>query len=90
MIDNLNKFYNSRKEVIKFFRDYIEIISDAGCKAKKDGAGFKILTPKQMFQILPIALRQVKAGNYSVSLLNEIKQIVILSINQSKLPKSIQ
>ena len=35
MIDNLNKFYNSRKEVIKFFRDYIEIISDPGCKAKK-------------------------------------------------------
>ena len=25
MIDNLNKFYNSREEVIYFFRDYIEI-----------------------------------------------------------------
>ena len=29
MIDNLNKFYNSREEVIYFFRDYIEILSDA-------------------------------------------------------------
>ena len=27
MIDNLNKFYNSREEVINFFRDYIEILS---------------------------------------------------------------
>ena len=29
-----------------------------------------------MLQILPIALAQVKAGNNSQSLLNEIKQIV--------------
>ena len=36
----------------------------------------KILSPKQMLQRLPIALAQVKAGNNSESLLNEIKQIV--------------
>ena len=36
----------------------------------------KILTPKQMVQRLPIALAQVKAGNNSESLLNEIRQIV--------------
>ena len=35
-----------------------------------------MLTPKQMFQRLPIALAQVKAGNYSERLLNEIRQIV--------------
>ena len=29
VIDNLNKFYNSREEVINFFRDYIEMLSDA-------------------------------------------------------------
>ena len=28
--------------------------------------GIKILTPKQMLQKLPIALAQVKAGNYSL------------------------
>ena len=56
MIDNLNKFYNSREEVINFFRDYIDMISDAGYKAKQDGAGRKILTPKQMLQRLIIAL----------------------------------
>ena len=38
--------------------------------------GLKILTPKQILQRLPIALAQIKAGNNSESLLNEIKQIV--------------
>ena len=36
----------------------------------------KILAPKQILQRLPIALAQVKAGNNSESLLNEIRQIV--------------
>ena len=43
----------------------------------------KILTPKQMLQRLPIAFAQVKAGNNSESLLNEIGQIVY-SLYQSK------
>ena len=37
---------------------------------------FKILTPNQMLKRLPIALAEVKAGNNSESLLNEIKQIL--------------
>ena len=41
-----------------------------------DNSKLKILTPKQMFQRLPIALPQVKAGNISENLLNEIRQIV--------------
>ena len=47
------------------------------------GKGLKILTPKQMLQRLPIALAQVKAGNNSENLLNEIRQI-IYSLYQSK------
>ena len=35
-----------------------------------------MLTPKQKFQRLLIALAQVKAGNISENLLNEIKQIM--------------
>ena len=42
----------------------------------KQGAGLKILTPKQMLQRFPIALAQVKAGNNSEGLLNKIRQIV--------------
>ena len=39
------------------------------------GEGLKILTSKQMLQILPITLAQVKADNTSDNLLNEIRQI---------------
>ena len=39
------------------------------------GEGLKILTPNQMLKRLLIALAQVKAGNNSESLLNEIRQI---------------
>ena len=45
--------------------------------------GLKILTPKQMLQRLPIAFTQIKAGNNSESLLNEIRQIAY-SLCQSK------
>ena len=86
MIDNLNKCYSSRAEVINFFRDYIKMLSDANYDSKHSetkGKGLKILTPKQMLQRLPIALAQVKAGNNSESLLNEIRQIVY-SLHQSK------
>ena len=80
MIDNLTKFYNSREEVINFCRDYVKMLSDANYNAKQnetrqDGAGLKILTPKQMLQKLPKVLAQVKAGNNSESLLNEIRKI---------------
>ena len=86
MIENLNKFYNSRKEVINFFKDYIETLSGANYNAKQNetkGTGLKILTPKQMLQRLPIAL----AGNNSESLLNEIRQIVYSLYQSKQIPK---
>ena len=51
------------------------MVSKAKAKAKT-GTGLKILNPKQLLQRLPIALSQVKAGNDSESLFNEIRQIV--------------
>ena len=45
------------------------MVSEAKHKTTK-GAGFKILTPKQLLQRLPIALAQVKAENNAESLLN--------------------
>ena len=41
-----------------------------------DNSKFKILTPKQIIQRLPIALAQVKAADKSEMLLNEIRQII--------------
>ena len=40
------------------------------------GQGLKILTPQQMITRLPILLAQLKAGNNSQKLKNEIRQIV--------------
>ena len=91
-INNLEKFYLSREEVINFFRDYIEMLSDANYDAKQnetEGKGLKILTPKQMLQRLAIALAQVKAGNNSESLLNEIKQIVYSLYQPKQITKEV-
>ena len=49
----------------------------------QEGEGLKILTPNQMLKRLAITLAQVKVGNNSESLLNEIKQIVY-SLYRSK------
>ena len=59
------------------------MILEAKRLAKQEGKGLKILTLKQMLQRLPIALAQIKAGNNSERLLNEIRQIVY-SLYQSK------
>ena len=77
--------YKARNEAIKFYDDYSSIMSEAKYRATKGfkATGLKILTPKQMLQRLPIALAQVKSGNNSESLLNEIRQIVY-SLYQSK------
>ena len=48
---------------------------DSNYKAKPDETKKTGLTPKQMLRRLPIALAQVKEGNNSENLLNEIRQV---------------
>ena len=72
-LENIKLLYKSRGAVIKLFNDYSSFVFEAKHKAKY--GGLKILTPKQMLQRLTIALAQVKAGNTSKNLLNEIRQI---------------
>ena len=79
---NIETLYKARIETIKLYDDYYLMMSEEKTKVTK-GTGIKILSPKQMLQRLPIALAQVKAGNNSESLLNEIRQIVH-SLYQSK------
>ena len=92
VINNLEKFYNSREEVLNFFRDCVEMLADANYNAKQNETmekGLKILTPKQMLQRLPIAHEQVKAGNNSEKLLMKSEKIFILCISQKKLLKKM-
>ena len=68
------------------------MMSEAKSKAKQNetrGKGVKILTPKQMLQRLPVALAQVKAGNNSRNLLNEIRQIIYALYQSKEITKKV-
>ena len=84
VLKNLYNFFEGREKVLNAFESKIFSIKSKGSGLlNTDHSKLKILTPKQMLQRLPIALAQVKAGNNSESLLNEIRQIVY-SLYQSK------
>ena len=51
------------------------------------GKGLKILTPRQMLTRLPISLAQLKAGNNSEKLKNEIRQLLYSLYRSQKLTK---
>ena len=79
VLHNIEMLYKARNSVIEFFDDYSLMVPTQNLKQLKE----QHLFPKQMLQRLPIALAQVKAGNNSENLLNEIRQI-IYSLYQSK------
>ena len=56
-------------EILKIAEEILEFN-----KQKQSGQGLKILTPNQMLSRLPINLAQLKAGNKSEKLKNEIRQ----------------
>ena len=53
------------------------------------GQGLKMLTPDQMLSRLPITLAQLKAGNNSQKLINEIRQLLYSLYRSKKLTKTI-
>ena len=88
---NINVFYNARDNAIQFIHDYSRMIREAREQAliEQEGEGLKILTPNQMLKRLPIVLAQVKAGNNSESLLNEIRQIVYSLYRSKEITKKV-
>ena len=68
--------------------DIVEKILDFNNQNQK-GQGLKILTPDQMLSRLPITLAQLKAGNNSEKLKNEIRQLLYLLYRSKKLTKTI-
>ena len=79
VLNSVSAVVKGREMVLTAFKSRIFQVS----KESQEGEGLKILTPNQMLKRLPIALAQVKAGNNSESLLNEIRQIVY-SLYRSK------
>ena len=56
---------------------------------QQKGEGLKILTPNQMLSRLPITLAQLKAGNNSEKLKNEIRQLLYSLYRPKKLTKQL-
>ena len=56
---------------------------------QQQGQGLKILTPNQMLSRLPISLAQLKAGNNSEKLKNEIRQLLYSLYRSKKLTKNV-
>ena len=91
VLANANILFNGKNSAIKFIEDYVSMILEAKrlAKEEQEGKGLKTLTPNQMLKRLPIALAQVKAGNSSDSLLNEIRQIVYSLYRSKEITKKV-
>ena len=85
VLNSVTGLVNGREMVLTAFKSGIFQVS----KESQEGKGLKILTPNQMLKRLPIALAQVKAGNNSESLLNEIRQIVYSLYRSKKITKKV-
>ena len=88
---NINIFHNARNNAIQFIHDYGSMILEAKNQAIEEqyGKGLEILTPNQMLKRLPTALAQIKSGNNSESLLNEIRQIVYSLYRSKEITKKV-
>ena len=67
----------------------LESEESAEQKRNQQRKRFKILTPNQMLSRLPISLVQLKAGNNSEKLKNEIRQLLYSLYRSKKLTKEI-
>ena len=67
----------------------LETEKSAAEKRNQQGQGLKKLTPNQMLSRLPISLAQLKAGNNSEKLKNEIRQLLYSLYRSKKLTKNV-
>ena len=88
ILHNIEMHYKEINAAIKFSDDYSSMVSEAKHEATKE-PGLKMSTPRKMLQRLPIALAQVKAGNNSESLSNEISQIVCSLYHSKEITKKV-
>ena len=88
VIDDVTNLHESRQRVVQMFIDYPREKSRRIYESKQR-KGLKILTPNQMLKRLPIALAQIKTGNNSESLLNEIREIVYSLYRSKEISKKV-
>ena len=92
VVDSVTSLVEGREMVINAFKSGIFQVSKEP-QESQEGTGankmLKILTTNQMLKRLPIALAQVKAGNNSESLLNEIRQIIYSLYRSKEITKKV-
>ena len=71
-------------KILEVFKEILEFN-----KQQQLGQGLKILTQNQMLSRLPITLAQLKAGNNSEKLKNEIRQLFYSLYRSKKLTKKV-
>ena len=83
----------NQKKMIRYARDLNDIVDLYNLKSDSDtskkGEELKILTDKQMFNRLPILLAQIEAGNNSIKLKNEARQILYSLYRSKVLTKTV-
>ena len=67
----------------------LESEESAEKRREREGEGLKKLTPNQMLSRLPTTLAQLKVGNNSGKLKNEIRQLLYSFYHSEKLTKRI-
>ena len=82
---NLPALIEGVEEILIYLEkiDMAELESKEEAEQRQRGQGLKIMVPSQLITRLPILLLQVKAGNNSNKLKNEIRKI-ISSLHRSK------
>ena len=77
----------------RYARDLKDIFDIYILKSDSDtsqkGAGLKILNNKQILNRLPILLAQMEAGNNSIKLKNEVRQILYSLYRSKVLTKTV-
>ena len=84
-----NSIIDARKIINKNnMLNFVEIILEFN-QLSQTRKALKILTPNQMLSRLPISLAQLKAGNNSEKLKNEIRQLLYSLYRSKKLTKQL-
>ena len=89
LLNSVTGLVNGREMVLNAFKSGIFQVSKESQNGEGANEMLKILTPNQMLKRLLIALAQVKAGNNSESILNEIRQIVYSLYRSKEITKKV-
>ena len=87
--DNFLEHMKKEKEGKKRFSDDYDGNGSGNVVSKAKGTGLEILTDKQRLNCLLILLAQIQAGNNSIKLKNEIRQILYSLYRSKVLTKTV-